>query len=103
MKLAGSNSGHFCLVISPGSTYNPDSPMRMSGMKKHSYVTVDHASNAAYIYLAGPIPPGGVADTVEGAPGINLDFDREGRLLGIELLSLKYLHPNLLQAAADEA
>jgi uncharacterized protein YuzE len=65
-------------------------------MKKHAYVTVDPAANAAYIYLAGPVPDGGVADTVEGAPGINLDFDREGRLLGIELLSLKYLHPSLV-------
>jgi uncharacterized protein YuzE len=67
-------------------------------MTKRPYVKVDHASNAAYIYLTGVIPPGGVHDTIEGAPGINLDFDREGRLLGIELLSLEYLHPNLVQA-----
>lgn len=67
-------------------------------MTKRPYVSVDHTANAAYIYVAGPIPPGGVADTIEGAPGINLDFDRQGRLLGIELLSLEYLHPDLLQA-----
>ena len=48
-------------------------------MKKHTYVRVDHASNAAYIYLTGPIDAGGVAYSVEGgAPGINLDFDQEG-------------------------
>ncbi|MGJ4939713.1 DUF2283 domain-containing protein [Bradyrhizobium sp. HKCCYLS1011] len=69
-------------------------------MKKHAYVTVDRAANAAYIYITGPIPEGGVAETIEGTPGINLDFDREGRLLGIELLSLKYLHPNLVSDAS---
>jgi hypothetical protein len=48
-------------------------------MKKHTYVRVVHASNAAYIYLTGPIDAGGVAYSVEGgAPGINLDFDQEG-------------------------
>jgi len=67
-------------------------------MKKHTYVRVDHASNAAYIYLTGPIDAGGVAYSIEGgAPGINLDFDQEGRLPGIELLSLQYLHPNLIE------
>jgi uncharacterized protein YuzE len=68
------------------------------GMMKRPYVRVDHTANAAYIYLAGPIDVGGVANTVEGAPCINLDFDSEGRLLGIELLSLEYLHPNSVQA-----
>jgi uncharacterized protein YuzE len=67
-------------------------------MPKRPYVKIDHAANAAYIYLTGPIPPGGVANTVEGAPCLNLDFDKQGRLLGIELLSLEYLHPDLVQA-----
>jgi Protein of unknown function (DUF2283) len=67
-------------------------------MMKRPYVRIDRTANAAYIYVAGPIEAGGIANSVEGAPGINLDFDSEGRLLGIELLSLEYLHPNSVQA-----
>jgi len=32
-------------------------------MKTHAYVTVDRAAGAAYIYLTGPIPDGGVANS----------------------------------------
>lgn len=53
-------------------------------------ITYDSEADAAYIYLA-PIEPGGVAKTYACDPGevggtINLDFDADGRLLGIEVL-----------------
>jgi uncharacterized protein YuzE len=53
-------------------------------------VEYDQEVDAAYIYLA-EIEPGRVATTVPGWPGteafmINLDFDQEGRLLGIEVM-----------------
>jgi uncharacterized protein YuzE len=51
-------------------------------------VTYDGSVDCAYIYLV-PIEAGGVATTVTGedeAGSVNLDFDREGRLIGIEVL-----------------
>ncbi len=52
-------------------------------------VEYDAKSDQAYIYLR-EIDAGGVAETVPGWPdttafGINLDFDHEGRLVGIEV------------------
>jgi uncharacterized protein YuzE len=64
-------------------------------------VTYDGLANAAYIYLV-PIDPGGAATTVCGedeAGSVNLDFDRDGRLIGIEVLNARenlpseVLHP----------
>jgi uncharacterized protein YuzE len=53
-------------------------------------VKYDRDADAAYICLAD-IEPGGVAATVPGEPGskafgINLDFDGDGRLVGIEIM-----------------
>ncbi len=53
--------------------------------------TYDGEADAAYIYLVD-IPPGGakktyVCDAEEVDGMINLDFDAEGRLLGIEVLN----------------
>ena len=53
-------------------------------------ITLDRHANAAYIYFV-PIGPGGVAKSYPcdplGVGGmINLDFDAEGRLIGIEVL-----------------
>jgi len=48
----------------------------------------DKEVNALYIYLRGKIPEGGVARTVELEPGVYLDADREGRILGVEFLDL---------------
>jgi len=61
-------------------------------------VTYDPAVDAAYIYLV-EIPPGRVASThvcdVEVANGsINLDFDRDGKLLGLEVLGATRLLPH---------
>ncbi len=60
-------------------------------------LTYDAEADALYLYLseAGDIPDGGVARTVEivGEPHpvedwVLADFDQEGRLLGLEFLSL---------------
>jgi uncharacterized protein YuzE len=48
----------------------------------------DKETNALYIYLRGKIPEGGVAHTVELDPGVYLDADQEGRILGAEFLDL---------------
>jgi uncharacterized protein YuzE len=62
--------------------------------------TYDSAADAAYIYLAGEIPAGGVGVTKEAAKDIYLDFDKEGHLIGIELLRGELLHPALMTRSA---
>jgi len=64
-------------------------------MMSEQTVTFDPHRGLAYIYLAGPIPNGGVKKTLLASPDINLDFDAEGHLIGIELLRDSLLHPNL--------
>ena len=54
-------------------------------------VDYDERVDAVYISLV-EIEPGGVAETVPGEPGskafeINLDFDRQGLLVGIEVFA----------------
>ena len=54
-------------------------------------LTYDEAADAAYLYLK-PIAMGEAAKTVVGegdAEGVNLDFDAEGRLIGIEILDAR--------------
>ena len=62
-------------------------------------VTHDPEINASYIYLTGSIEPGGVKKTVSATPGINLDFDADGHLIGIELIGAGQLHPSLAAIA----
>jgi uncharacterized protein YuzE len=62
-------------------------------------LTYDASVNAAYLYILDPIARGGVAESVPlenlddrqpdepDLEGINLDFDADGRLVGIEFLS----------------
>jgi uncharacterized protein YuzE len=64
-------------------------------------ITYDNSANAAYIYLADEIPPGGVAKTYCCDPGevkgmINLDFDADGRLVGIEILDASTRLPEVV-------
>lgn len=65
-------------------------------------ITYDSVANAAYIYLVDEIGVGGVSKTVPVDPievggMINLDFDDEGHLLGIEVLDARsYLSAELL-------
>ena len=64
-------------------------------------VTYDATVDAAYVYLVDEIGPGGVARTYPCDPRevrgqINLDFDSEGRLLGIEVLDASKKLPEAL-------
>lgn len=66
-------------------------------------VTYSRAADAAYVYLDDECPP--VAKTVALAPietggaMVNLDFDADGRLIGIEVLSANFLPTSLLARA----
>jgi len=68
-------------------------------------ITLDRQVDAAYIYLSGPLLSGSVArtypcDPYEAGAEINLDFDADGRLLGIEILDAsKHLPLYLLKDA----
>jgi uncharacterized protein YuzE len=65
--------------------------------------TFDAEADAAYIYLAGGIPAGGVARTVvvedpRVAGMVNLDFDSDGRLVGVEVVgAMDVLSQSLLE------
>ena len=68
-------------------------------------ITYDRFADAAYIYLVD-IPPAGVAETYPLDPneklvtGLALDFDKSGKLLGIEVLGAKRRLPeHVLQEA----
>ena len=76
--------------------------------------TYDRTANAAYVYLTEGRQPSAATFEVRGAKmtrkgrkcleinGINLDFDADGVLLGIEVLGAKSrLPPELLAAAED--
>lgn len=65
-------------------------------------VTYDPEARAGYIYLTGSIEAGGAKKTVtvtDCDSNIVLDFDAEGRLVGIELLDPALIHPTLLAQA----
>jgi len=64
-------------------------------------ITYDDTADAAYIYLADEIEPGAVAKTYCCDPQevnghINLDFDADGRLIGIEVLDASKRLPELV-------
>jgi uncharacterized protein YuzE len=67
-------------------------------------VTYDRLADAAYIYLRTERQPGQSARTYACDPKavrgmINLDFDAEGHLLGIEVLPARLLPKELLDQA----
>lgn len=66
-------------------------------------VTYDPEADAAYIYLVAKIERGGVAETVaveELDDEVLLDLDRDGRLIGVDVLrASSRLRPELLAAA----
>lgn len=72
-------------------------------------ITFDRDADAAYIKIADEIPPGGVAktypcDPIEVGGIINLDFDSEGRLLGIEVIgAAKRLPAEVLNPSTDQS
>ncbi len=55
-------------------------------------VTFDRKANAAYIYLVDIGPGEAVKQETTGGPVI-LDFDRSGRLIGIEVLNASEFLP----------
>ena len=68
-------------------------------------IQYDRSADAAYIYIADEIGPGGVVSTYPCDPRevrgmINLDFDADGRLVGIEVMDAsKCLPPDALRRA----
>lgn len=57
-------------------------------------MTYDPEADAVYVYFADEILAGGVkktypCDPLEVDGMINLDFDRDGRLIGLEVLGAK--------------
>lgn len=69
-------------------------------------VSYDASVDAAYVELTGPIAAGGVASQIHSlvTPGdrgeIALDFDADGRLLGIEVLRASAVLPESVLADA---
>ena len=61
-------------------------------------VRYDAEANAAYIYLRSPlVATPYVAETVPVDSSINLDFDDDGRLVGVEVLPARtLLRPEVL-------
>ena len=49
-------------------------------------VTYDKEADAVYIYLKNPIKRGEAKKTVPTDAGPILDFDKKGKLIGIEIL-----------------
>lgn len=71
-------------------------------------VTYDAAVDAAYVYLVGEINAGDAVRTVPVDPReiggmINLDFDAEGRLVGVEVLDAsRFLSPETYAGGSDD-
>lgn len=70
-------------------------------------MTYDSEANAAYMYLTDFIEPGQVAATqVSGIQldmaSINIDFDADGRVLGIEMLGADRILRQETVAAAED-
>jgi uncharacterized protein YuzE len=64
----------------------------------------DSEADAAYIYLDHPGAPGAAVRTLtfDSALGmLNLDLDRDNRVLGLEILGVEQLPPALLRAIID--
>lgn len=58
-------------------------------------ITYDADADAAYIYLTNGLTPGQSVTQIMANSNIILDFDRDGHLIGIELLRGNLLHPDL--------
>jgi uncharacterized protein YuzE len=65
--------------------------------------TYDAEADAAYIYFTYPIEDGSAIRTLVTHPNsssmINLDLDRDGRVLGVEVLDAAQLLPSALLRA----
>ena len=65
----------------------------------------DKEADAAYIYIDDPIEDGGVKKTIELNENIILDFDKNNKLIGVEILDAsKVLKKKVLsEKQADSA
>ncbi len=62
-------------------------------------IEYDKKADAAYLYLKYPIRDGEAVNTMEINENIMLDFDKKGRLLGVEILNAsKNLKNNVLRS-----
>ena len=60
----------------------------------------DKEVDAAYVYLEHPIKDGEVKKTIELNENIILDFDKKGKLLGMEILNAsKVMNKKVLVSA----
>ncbi|WP_103352027.1 DUF2283 domain-containing protein [Amycolatopsis sp. CA-128772] len=69
-------------------------------------VTYDQQADAAYIYFTDPRESRSVArmyacDPLEVGGMVNLDFDEDGRVLGVEVLDARSKLPQYLLDAAE--
>ena len=63
-------------------------------------ITYDPSASAAYIYIVDRTDAGEAVDTRVTEDGLVLDFDKQGYLLGIEVLAAeRVLRPETLAAA----
>jgi Protein of unknown function (DUF2283) len=70
----------------------------LATIERNCWLTIDDEAGAYYLrFDSGPGEPGVAVHTVEIVPGsLMLDFDRDGRLLGLE-----FLDPRLLPEFRD--
>jgi uncharacterized protein YuzE/predicted DNA-binding transcriptional regulator AlpA len=62
------------------------------------YIERDKEFDQLYINFSKSSEEGAVAQTVEALPGVNLDLDAEGRLIGVEIIGAK----DVIGDSADE-
>ena len=62
------------------------------------YIERDKEFDQLYINFSKSSEEGAVAQTVEALPGVNLDLDAAGRLIGVEIIGAK----DVIGASADE-
>lgn len=62
------------------------------------YIERDKEFDQLYINFSRRSEEGAVAQTVETVPGVNLDLDAEGRLMGVEIVGAKAV----IGASAEE-
>ena len=62
------------------------------------YIERDKEFDQLYINFSKSSEEGAVAQTVEALPGVNLDLDAEGRLIGLEIIGAK----DVIGDSADE-
>jgi len=58
--------------------------------------TYDDNADAAYIRIMDAAN-GAVKESEEVRPGVIVDFDQEGRMVGIEILSVSKLYPDFVR------